>query len=102
LEAQRLFRVIQEALNNVVKHAGTSRASVTLKFGDGYVIARVEDNGQGFAPEASGAETRGIGLSTMRERVAMLGGAMSIDSSPGAGTQVTVELVTGNGGESHD
>ncbi len=101
LEAQRLFRVIQEALNNVVKHAGTSRASVNLQFGDGYVIARVEDNGEGFAPEASGAETRGIGLSTMRERVAMLGGAMSIDSNPGAGTQVTVELVTGNGAGSN-
>ncbi len=101
LEAQRLFRVIQEALNNVVKHAQTDRASVTLQFGDRRVLAQIEDGGQGFAQEATGAEAQGIGLSTMRERVAMLGGALSIDSSPGAGTRVTVELVTGTGEESH-
>jgi signal transduction histidine kinase len=102
LEAQRLFRVIQEALNNVVKHARTDRASVVLEFEDGCVLARIEDEGQGFATEAAGAEGQGIGLSTMRERVEMLGGTLTIDSSPGAGTQVTVELASGNGEGSHD
>jgi signal transduction histidine kinase len=102
LEAQRLFRVLQEALNNVVKHARTDRASVALQFEDRRVLARIEDEGQGFAPEAVGAEGQGIGLSTMRERVEMLGGTLTIDSSPGAGTRVTVELASGSGEGDHD
>jgi signal transduction histidine kinase len=97
VEAQRLFRVIQEALNNVVKHAQTDRASVALQFEDGRVLARIEDEGQGFAPAAARAEGQGIGLSTMRERVEMLGGTLIIDSSPGAGTRVTVELTSESG-----
>jgi signal transduction histidine kinase len=102
LEAQRLFRVIQEALNNVVKHARTDRASVALQFETMRVLVRIEDEGQGFAPEGAEAEGQGIGLSTMRERVEMLGGTLTIDSSPGAGTRVTVELNAGNGEGSHD
>jgi signal transduction histidine kinase len=101
-EAQQLFRVIQEALNNVVKHARTDRASVALQFEDRRVLARIEDEGQGFAPEAVGAQGQGIGLSTMRERVEMLGGTLTIDSSPGAGTSVTVELAPGSGEGSSD
>ena len=102
LEAQRLFRVIQEALNNTVKHARTDRASVALHYEEGRVLARIEDEGRGFAPEAVGAEGHGIGLSTMRERVEMLGGTLTIDSSPGAGTRVTVELASGSGEGSND
>ena len=102
LEAQRLSRVIQEALNNVVKHARTDSARVTLQFEDGRVLARIEDEGQGFAPEAIESEGQGIGLSTMRERVEMLGGTLGIDSSPGAGTRVTVELTPVSGEESHE
>jgi signal transduction histidine kinase len=102
LEAQRLFRVIQEALNNVVKHARTDRASATLEFESGRVLARIEDEGQGFVPEAVGAQEQGIGLSTMRERVEMLGGTFTIDSSPGAGTRVIVGLVAASGEGSYD
>jgi signal transduction histidine kinase len=101
LEAQRLFRVIQEALYNVVKHARTDRASLILEFEAGRVLARIEDEGQGFTPEAVEAEGQGIGLSTMRERVEMLGGTLTIDSSPEAGTRVTVELDSGSGEGSH-
>jgi signal transduction histidine kinase len=97
LEAQRLFRVIQEALNNVVKHARTDRASIALKFADGRVLARIVDEGQGFAPATAGSDGQGIGLSTMRERVEMMGGTLAIDSSPGAGTRVTVELLPESG-----
>jgi signal transduction histidine kinase len=96
LEAQRLFRVIQEALNNVVKHARTDRASVNLDFEDGRVLARIEDGGQGFAPEAVAAKTQGIGLSTMRERAEMLGGTLTVDSRPGAGTRITIEVPPGS------
>lgn len=102
LEARQLYRVIQEALNNVVKHARTDRASVALQFEDARVLARIEDEGQGFAPGAVGAEGQRIGLSTMRERVEMLGGTLTIDSSPGAGTRVTVELVPVSGEGSND
>jgi signal transduction histidine kinase len=101
LEAQRLFRVIQEAMNNVVKHARTDRASVSLKFEDGRVLARIEDEGQGFTPKPVETEGQGIGLSTMRERIEMLGGTLTIDSSPGAGTRVTVELTSESGEGSH-
>jgi signal transduction histidine kinase len=97
LEAQRLFRVIQEALNNVVKHARTDRASVALQFEDGRVLARIEDEGQGFTPATASTAGQGIGLSTMRERVEMMGGTLAIDSSPGAGTWVTVELFPESG-----
>jgi signal transduction histidine kinase len=102
LEAQRLFRVIQEALNNVVKHAGTVRATVSLRFDDGRVLARIADEGRGFLPEEVGAEGQGIGLSTMRERVEMLGGTLHVDSSPGTGTRVTVELDQGSRKRSND
>jgi signal transduction histidine kinase len=102
LEAQRLFRVIQEALNNVVKHARTDRASVILQFDDGRVLAQIEDEGQGFTPEAVRAQEQGIGLSTMRERVEMLGGTLTVDSSPGAGTRVRVQLASGSGEASDD
>jgi signal transduction histidine kinase len=102
LRAQRLFRVIQEALNNVVKHARTDRASVTLQFEDGRGLAQIEDEGQGFTPQALGTENQGIGLSTMRERVEMLDGTLTLDSSPGAGTRVTVELAPGSREASND
>jgi signal transduction histidine kinase len=92
LQAQRLFRIIQEALNNVVKHAQTDRASVTLRFEDSRTFLQVEDHGQGFAPEATHTAEKHIGLSTMRERVEMMGGTLTIDSRPGEGTRVAVEL----------
>jgi signal transduction histidine kinase len=102
LEAQRLFRVIQEALNNIVKHAQTGTARVTLRFEDGRVLARIEDEGRGFAPEAVVTRGQGIGLSTMRERVEMLGGTLTVDSSPGAGTRVIIELAPASGESSND
>jgi signal transduction histidine kinase len=101
-EAQRLFRVIQEALNNVVKHARTGRATVALQFEEGRVLSRIEDEGRGFVPEEVHAGGQGIGLSTMRERVEMLGGTLTVDSSPGAGTRVTIELASRGGEGSHD
>jgi signal transduction histidine kinase len=101
LEAQRLFRVIQEALNNVVKHARTDRASVALQFEDGRVLARIEDEGQGFAPATASPDGQGIGLSTMRERVEMMGGTLAVDSSLGAGTRVTIELFPESGRETN-
>jgi signal transduction histidine kinase len=93
-QAQRLFRIIQEALNNVVKHAQVDKASVTLQFENGRVLLQVEDHGQGFAPEAIHTEEKHMGLSSMRERAEMMGGTLTIDSSPGEGTRLTVEVVS--------
>jgi signal transduction histidine kinase len=91
-QAQRLFRIAQEALNNVVKHAETDQAEVTLRFEGGHTLLKVRDQGKGFVPGAVGTEGTHIGLSTMRERAEQLGGSLIVDSRPGGGTCVVVEI----------
>ncbi|MET0650346.1 MAG: chemotaxis protein CheB [Pyrinomonadaceae bacterium] len=85
-----LYRIAQEALNNIFKHAQAARVSVILERRDGDAVLIVEDDGVGFdAPE--GAEWgggRGLGLVGMRERVALLGGSVEFESEPGKGTTV--------------
>jgi signal transduction histidine kinase len=88
--AERLFRIIQEALNNVVKHAQVDQASVTVRFEDEVTSISIEDQGLGFNPEAVDTNNKQMGLSSMRERADMLGGTLSIDSQPGKGTSVKV------------
>ena len=86
-----LFRVAQEALTNARKHAGTDRIRVTLGRRDGTVRLEVRDWGRGFRPgEAAdgGGPGERIGLSSMKERVALLGGDLEIRSKPGEGTSV--------------
>ena len=86
-----LFRVAQEALTNVAKHANASRVGVTLSYLDDVVLLDVRDDGRGM-PEEPPA---GFGLTSMRQRVRGIGGSMAIESEPGAGTAVslTVPLV---------
>jgi len=91
-EAQRLFRISQEALNNVVKHAQTDKAVLSIRFDNGRVLIQVEDQGIGFAPEDIRAEEGHMGLSGMQERVDAMGGTMIVDSHPDQGTRVTVEV----------
>jgi signal transduction histidine kinase len=91
-QAQRLFRIAQEALNNVVKHAETDRAYVTLWLEDEHTILEVRDHGKGFAPGAVDTGRGHIGLSTMLERAEQMGGTLAIDSRPGYGTRVVVEV----------
>jgi signal transduction histidine kinase len=93
-----LFRVAQEALTNIVKHARTRRASITLeRLRDPREVVRlsVRDYGVGFSPDAP-AKTSGpgerVGLSGMNERVALLGGSFRVASRPGAGTLIIVEV----------
>lgn len=85
-----LYRIVQEALTNVVKHARAGRVSIVLTQKTGSIAAVIEDDGRGFDPEA--AANGGIGLLGMRERVSLLDGRLSIESSPGAGTTVVVEV----------
>jgi len=84
-----VYRVVQEAVNNAVKHAGAEDVTVNVREADGVVTVRVRDEGHGFDPAA---DSRGYGLVGMRERVESLGGALAIESAPGAGTTVTVRL----------
>ncbi len=74
-----LYRIAQEALNNVYKHAGASRADVILEQREGDAVLIIEDDGRGFDPEVEaaepGADGRGMGLVGMRERAALAGGA---------------------------
>ncbi|MDD5987436.1 MAG: ATP-binding protein [Eubacteriales bacterium] len=84
-----LYRLIQEALTNVVKHAEASEASITCRVQRGLFIVEIKDNGKGFSVRRS---RHGIGLSSMRERAEMLGGQIKITSEEGRGTTVIVEV----------
>jgi PAS domain S-box-containing protein len=84
-----MFRVIQEAMNNIAKHSQASLVHLSLRKSDGRLDLGVKDNGRGFVPEmALGMESskRGLGLTSMRERVELSGGSFSIESRQGAGT----------------
>lgn len=87
-----LLRVAQEALANVAKHAGASRAAVTLSYMGDVVSLDVRDDGAGFTRPAGGAEGGGFGLIAMRQRVSRLAGQLEIESEPGAGTAVSASL----------
>ena len=81
------YRVTQEALNNVSKHAHASRVDVVLASTGGKVVLVVEDNGVGFEPSENTA-SRGFGLASMRERAALVGATLEVESAPGEGTSV--------------
>ncbi|MBN1399607.1 MAG: GAF domain-containing protein, partial [Anaerolineae bacterium] len=86
-----LYRIVQEALSNVVRHAHATRVDVLLERRGDRLIVLVEDNGVGF--DALAAEnSRSLGLAGLRERAEMLGGTFVVESSPGAGTTVLVEV----------
>jgi PAS domain S-box-containing protein len=90
-----LYRIVQEALTNVIKHAHAKRVSILLEHRRDHVLAIVEDDGEGFDTEAvmdaASAEPR-LGLLGMRERVALVGGTLEIETSPGSGTTVFVRI----------
>jgi signal transduction histidine kinase len=88
-----LFRVAQEALANVAKHAGASRVGITLSYLDDLVLLDVRDDGAGFEPaRAEPGEDGGYGLSTMRQRLLGVGGTLDIESGPGEGTAIAASV----------
>ena len=94
-----VYRVVQEALTNVRKHARAGRASVVVEFRDGDLIAIVEDDGIGFQREdadAAGDPGRQLGLTTMRERAALVGGRIQIESTAGLGSTVFLRVPIGD------
>jgi signal transduction histidine kinase len=85
-----LYRIVQEAVTNVAKHAGAEHLSITLMRKNGSVVAIVEDDGKGFDPER--ARSDGLGLVGMRERLALVGGTLRIEAAAGAGTTIAAEV----------
>lgn len=93
----RRWRIIQEALTNARKHAHASSAAVHLRFAGGRLEAVIEDDGVGFDPAvaAQGPSVEGgVGLSSMHERAASVGGTLHIESAPGEGTRVIFSAPT--------
>ena len=97
-----IYRIIQESLNNVVKHSRSGEAHVAVHCHEHHVEITIRDNGQGFAasaPNAGAVRRGGFGLKGLAERVNMLGGTHTIESAPGRGTTVTVRLARRSFGE---
>lgn len=86
----QLLRIIQEALTNVRKHAGASRAWIRFECQRGEVEVSIADDGRGYTP-AEG-QGKGFGLETMRERALAIGGSLKVESAPGLGTRVIARL----------
>lgn len=94
-----VYRLVQETLTNVLKHAAAGRVGVVLGRAADHLHLTVEDDGRGFDPDAAGAPGR-LGLLGMGERVAQFGGHLSVESAPGRGTAVVIRIpLTADGGE---
>jgi len=90
-----VYRIVQELLNNVVKHANASQIIVQCSENDAHLFLTVEDDGCGFDPE--GMARKGMGLSNIKNRVALLQGKVEIDSKPGQPTAVNIQIPLDNG-----
>ena len=90
----RLFRLVQEALTNCAKHARAKHVSITMKRREQYAVLTISDDGIGFDPAMLGKDGGdvGLGLITMREGVEYAGGSFRLDSAPGQGTRIEIEL----------
>ncbi len=88
---KELYHIAQEALNNVLKHAGSTKVTVRLHADDGRVELEITDDGSGF-DRAAVVDKGGMGLVNMRQRAEELGGSLSVTSSPGEGTRVHVSI----------
>ena len=86
------FRIAQEALRNIEKHAGASRVSVELRFEDEWMRLRIDDDGAGIETAAAGGNGSGLGIEGMRERAEIHGGSFRILPRSGRGTRVEVLL----------
>ena len=90
-----IFRIAQEALRNVWRHSGATRAEVTVSFGKNSTTLTVKDNGSGFEiPDEVSTLARGgkLGLTGIQERAQLVGGTLKVQSSPGHGATITVEI----------
>lgn len=88
-----VYRVVQEALHNCLKHSGASRVAVTVGQSEGWLTVKVKDDGRGFVySEQEPPASAGLGLLGMRERASIAGGELSVDSAPGRGTSIQLRI----------
>lgn len=88
-----ILNIVKEALNNIAKHAKAKNISIVLRFSTEQIYVFIEDDGMGFDSMASrGAINANFGLDIMRERAEKIGGELSIDSAPGAGTRIILQI----------
>jgi signal transduction histidine kinase len=91
----QLFRVVQEAINNIEKHARAKSVKLQIRFQGESVVLKIQDDGRGFevkAPHFGKKPLNGLGLSNMRERALSLGGTCEVTSVPGLGTTIVVHM----------
>ena len=92
-----LFRIVQEALNNIIKHSGATSLQVRADFREHQFILSISDNGRGFEPSLPGVtQPLGSGLRNMRNRAAMIGGQFNLESNQGHGTLIEITIPTTN------
>jgi two-component system, NarL family, sensor kinase len=93
-----VFRIVQEGLNNVVKHSGQGRAKVSIGSGAGRLELEISDAGRGFDPAVALARPgeAGLGLRGIRDRIELFGGRFAVDSSPGGGSRLRVAIPLGD------
>lgn len=87
-----LYRIFQEALQNIHKYAQADRVNVLLERHDGQAVLIIEDNGKGYDVDQIVSDGRGMGVINMKERAALVGGSLEIESEPGAGTTLFVRV----------
>jgi len=87
-----IYRIVQEAVNNIVKHSNASNAQVVIRRGPNDVFVEIGDNGQGFDPQRQDPDRRNIGLVGLRERAHLLNASLTIDSKKAAGTRVAMTI----------
>jgi signal transduction histidine kinase len=86
------YRIVQEGLTNIARHAGVAEASVHVRAGPDALVVRVQDRGAGFDAPSALASGSTSGLAGMQERVRLAGGGLTIDATPGRGTRLTAQL----------
>ena len=87
-----LFRIAQEALNNVAKHAQATQVDLLIDADEHRMTIAIRDNGKGFDPSAAEARSTRLGMTTMQERVIAAGGSLEIESAPGKGTTLMARV----------
>lgn len=90
--AAALYRVAEEAMQNIIKHAAVTQAEVHLSLVEAMVVFRVRDEGRGFQAQCHQAGSAGLGLLSMAERIRQVGGQLRLESEPGVGTQIEVRI----------
>ena len=87
-----VFRIVQELLNNIVKHAGAATVDINMVYEPANLLITVKDDGKGFDSKSKSNTQKGLGLANMRTRMGLINGQFSINSKPGHGTTATIEL----------